>query len=115
MREAPSRTIIDALLEAGATVKAYDPVAMEEARRIYSGTVGLELCEDRQDTLTDSDALIVVTEWNEFMSPNFHAIKDALKSPVVFDGRNLYDTDHLNSMGFKHYAIGRGDPVPAID
>lgn len=113
MREAPSRTIIDALLTAGASVKAYDPVAMAEARRIYAGTEGLELCEVREDTLTGSDALIVVTEWNEFMSPDFHAIKAALKSPVVFDGRNLYDTDHLNSLGFRHYAIGRGNQVSA--
>ncbi len=111
MREAPSRTIIDALLDAGATVKAYDPVAIDEARRIYGATEGLELCEVRQDTLTDADALIVVTEWNEFMSPDFEGIKAALKSPVVFDGRNLYDTDHLNSLGFKHYAIGRGNSV----
>ena len=111
MREAPSRTIIDALLDAGATVKAYDPVAMDEARRIYAGTNGLELCEEREATLADSDALIVVTEWNEFMSPDFHAIKDTLKTPVVFDGRNLYDTEHLNSMGFQHYAIGRGNQI----
>ncbi len=116
MREAPSRTIIDALLAAGATVKAYDPVAMDEARRIYGGngegeSRGLTFCEVREDTLPGSDALIVVTEWNEFMSPDFDAIKDALKTPVVFDGRNLYDTDYLNSIGFRHYAIGRGNSV----
>lgn len=111
MREAPSRTIIDLLLAAGAAVRAYDPVAMDEARRIYGDTAGIELCDARDETLTGSAALIVVTEWNEFMSPDFHAIKEALNSPVVFDGRNLYDTDHLESLGFRHYAIGRGHTV----
>ncbi len=109
MREAPSRTIIDLLLEAGAEVKVYDPVAMAEARRIYGQESSVRLCEAREDTLTDSDALIVVTEWNEFMSPDFHAIKKALKTPVVCDGRNLYDPDWMRELGFTYYAVGRGD------
>ena len=113
MREAPSRTIIDLLLAAGARVSAYDPVALNEARRLYAGQPQLRLCSQRDDTLTDADALIVVTEWNEFMSPDFHAIRDALNSAVVFDGRNLYDPAYMTDMGFTHYAIGRGSRMPA--
>jgi UDPglucose 6-dehydrogenase len=111
MREAPSRTIIEALSEAGARVSAYDPVAGVEAARLYPGDSGLTICEHRDDTLVNADGLIVVTEWNEFRSPDFSRIRDVLNTPVVFDGRNLYDTDHLNSLGFTHYAIGRGNRV----
>ncbi|MEM8767375.1 MAG: UDP-glucose/GDP-mannose dehydrogenase family protein, partial [Pseudomonadota bacterium] len=112
MREAPSRTIMDLLFEAGAQVRAYDPVAMEEARRLYPDDTSLVLCDHRDDTLTNADALIVVTEWNEFMSPDFHHVRDELLSPVVFDGRNLYDPAYMKDLGFTHYAIGRGDRLP---
>ncbi len=113
MREAPSRTIMEALFEAGASIRAYDPVANEEAARLYAGEGALSLCPNRDDTLTGADGLIVLTEWNEFRSPDFNRISATLNSPVVFDGRNLYDTDHLESLGFRHYAIGRGHQIPA--
>ncbi|MGE0622587.1 MAG: UDP-glucose/GDP-mannose dehydrogenase family protein [Pseudomonadales bacterium] len=112
MREAPSRTIMELLFEAGAKVRAYDPVANDEARRLYDGETLLTVCDKRNDTLTDADALVVVTEWNEFMSPDFHAVRDTLRSPVIFDGRNLYDPAYMRDMGFTHYAIGRGHRVP---
>ncbi|MGD8418292.1 MAG: UDP-glucose/GDP-mannose dehydrogenase family protein [Pseudomonadales bacterium] len=111
MREAPSRTIMELLFEAGAEVSAYDPVANDEARRLYPEQPQLTVCDKRSDTLVDADALIVVTEWNEFMSPDFHAIRDALKTPVIFDGRNLYDPDYMRDLGFTHYAIGRGHRI----
>jgi len=110
MREAPSRVIMESLFARGAKVRAYDPVAMAETRRIYGDHDQLTLCDRRADTLTDADGLIVVTEWNEFRSPDWQGIKAALKEPVVFDGRNLYDSGYLASLGFAHYAIGRGRP-----
>ncbi|MCR9258203.1 MAG: UDP-glucose/GDP-mannose dehydrogenase family protein [Pseudomonadaceae bacterium] len=109
MREAPSRTLIDLLTAAGANVRAYDPEANDEARRIYADNANLEVCERRSQTLTDADGLIVVTEWNEFRSPDFSAIKDALKEPVIFDGRNLYDPEILRQQGLSYYGIGRGN------
>ncbi|MEM7080531.1 MAG: UDP-glucose/GDP-mannose dehydrogenase family protein [Pseudomonadota bacterium] len=114
MREAPSVTIIEALLAAGAKVRAYDPEASDEARRIFADTLseddsGLTICPTREDTLMDADALIVITEWNEFRSPDFVTLKTQLKDPVVFDGRNLYEPDFLKELGFHHYAIGRGE------
>ena len=109
MREAPSRTLIDLLTAAGAEVRAYDPEANDEARRIYADNANLTVCERRSQTLTDADGLIVVTEWNEFRSPDFSAIKDALKEPVIFDGRNLYDPELLRQQGLSYYGIGRGN------
>ncbi len=109
MREAPSRTIMELLFEHGATVQAYDPVAMAETARLYPDQPLLKLAAQRDDTLQDADGLIVVTEWNEFRSPDFSAVKDQLKQAVVFDGRNLYDPDYLGQLGFAHYAIGRGN------
>ena len=105
MREAPSRTVIDKLLAGNAKVRAYDPVAGQEAMRLYGDTI--EVCERRDDTLAGADGLIVVTEWNEFRSPDFHALRTALKEPVIFDGRNLYDPSHLAQLGFAYYCIGR--------
>lgn len=109
MREAPSRTLIDLLTANGATVRAYDPEAYEEALRIYGDTEAVQVCDNRAETLDDADGLLVVTEWNEFRSPDFNAIRAALKEPVVFDGRNLYDPDFMRQAGFAYYAIGRGD------
>jgi UDPglucose 6-dehydrogenase len=109
MREAPSRTIMDLLFAHGASVQAYDPVAMAETARIYSDQPALKLCEHRDQTLSGADGLIVVTEWNEFRSPDFGFVKSELNQPVVFDGRNLYDPDYLGQLGFIHYAIGRGN------
>ena len=109
MREAPSRTVIDRLLASNARVRAYDPVAGQEALRLYGDAI--EVCERRDDTLAGADGLIIVTEWNEFRSPDFRALRAALKEPAIFDGRNLYDPDHLAGLGFVYYSIGRS-PAP---
>ena len=105
MREAPSRAVIDRLLASNARVRAYDPAAGQEAVRLYGDAI--EVCERRDDTLPGADGLIVVTEWNEFRSPDFHALRAALKEPAVFDGRNLYDPASLAELGFAYYCIGR--------
>jgi UDPglucose 6-dehydrogenase len=111
MREAPSRTLMEALWNAGAKVRAYDPVAHEEARRIYGDRPDLEIVKTSMDALKGADALAIVTEWQEFRSPDFEAIKSLLKNPVIFDGRNLYDPAFVKKYGFGYYAIGRGDSV----
>lgn len=108
MREAPSRTLLHALWDAGIHVKAYDPVAMPEARRIFGDNPKLELLQRPDKVLTDADALVVVTEWSEFLSPDFEVIKQTLKQPVIFDGRNLYDPKFMAENGFAYYGIGRG-------
>ena len=106
MREAPSRAIIDALLTAGANVRTHDPQALDVARQLYGETPSVVLCEQRDDTLTGASALVVVTEWEEFRHPDFKAIKAALTHPVVFDGRNLYDSAMLAELGFDHVGVG---------
>jgi len=108
MREAPSRTLMEGLWERGAKVRAYDPAARGEAQRLYPNEANLTLCERRDTTLDDADALVVITEWNEFRSPDFGMLKARLREPVIFDGRNLYDPDHLSQLGFSYYGIGRG-------
>ena len=105
MREAPSRTVIGRLLENDARVRAYDPVAGREALRLYGDAI--EVCERRDDTLAGADGLVIVTEWNEFRSPDFDALRTALKEPAIFDGRNLYDPGYLAELGFTYYSIGR--------
>jgi UDPglucose 6-dehydrogenase len=107
MREASSRYVIDDLLAAGATITAYDPIAMEAARRIYAHESRVNYADSQSSSLIDADALIIVTEWKEFRSPDFEAIKKSLKSPVIFDGRNLYDPQLVRGMGFEYMAIGR--------
>jgi UDPglucose 6-dehydrogenase len=107
MREAPSITVIEALLQAGATVQAYDPEAMEEARKIFSARI--RYCDRNYDAVKGADALLIVTEWNEFRRPNFQQIKQLLKTPVIFDGRNIFDPAELRKMGFVYYSIGRKD------
>ncbi|MEW8507633.1 MAG: UDP-glucose/GDP-mannose dehydrogenase family protein [Candidatus Thiodiazotropha sp.] len=109
MREASSRVLMEALWEAGCTVRAYDPEAMDECRRIYGERGDLVYCEDQESTLQGADALVVVTEWQVFRSPDFDEIRQALSEPVIFDGRNIYDPKRLNDAGFSYYAIGRGD------
>jgi UDPglucose 6-dehydrogenase len=109
MREAPSRVLMEALWEAGARVQAYDPEAMQECRRIYGERDDLVYCENEMQALERADALVVVTEWQLFRSPDFAQIKQMLKQPVVFDGRNLYDPLQMKRDGFTYYAIGRGD------
>jgi len=113
MREAPSRALIDELLKQGAKVRAYDPVAMEEAGRIYKGDAGFETARSAEAALPGADALAIVTEWTEFRSPDFDRIKRELKQPVIFDGRNLYDPGYLARNGITYYGIGRGRSVNA--
>jgi UDPglucose 6-dehydrogenase len=107
MREAASREVIADLLAAGATVTAYDPVAVHEAQRIYTGEPRLTYAANPMLALDNADALVIVTEWKEFRSPDFDAIKSKLKSPVIFDGRNLYDPKLVRGMGIEYLAIGR--------
>jgi UDPglucose 6-dehydrogenase len=108
MREAPSRTIIDTLLQAGARVRAYDPVAFSEAKRIYGDRKDFVLGKNAYEAAEGADALAIVTEWQEFRSPDFDRLKEILLAPIIFDGRNLYDPGTLSRFGFTYYAIGRG-------
>ena len=107
MREAPSREIIDGALARGATVVAYDPVAGNEARRIYSNEPRLSYAETPLAALDGADALLIVTEWKEFRSPDFDAVKKRLKQPLIFDGRNLYDPSVVRAAGLEYFSIGR--------
>ncbi len=107
MRDAPSRVLMEALWEAGAKVQAYDPEAMEEAKRIYGERTDLQLCDAPETALKGADALVVVTEWKVFRSPNFELIKQELGTATLFDGRNLYDPGMMDKLGFTYYAIGR--------
>ncbi len=111
MREASSRTLIEQLLGKGARVRAFDPVAMEEARRIFVDQPELQLVKGPEEALQGADALVIVTEWNVFRSPDFDLIKATLTHPAIFDGRNLYDPVSLKTMGFEYFGIGRGDSV----
>jgi UDPglucose 6-dehydrogenase len=107
MREASSRVLIGELIKAGATVTAYDPVAMDEAKRIFKDEKHLTFVETQDDALKNADALVIVTEWTEFRSPDFALIKSSLKAPFIFDGRNLYDPKAVRSLGFNYFPIGR--------
>ena len=107
MRAAPSRTMIEALWAMGATVSAYDPAAMEETHRIYGQRADLTLVENLMQALEGADALLVVTEWKAFRSPNFETMKTLLKNPVIFDGRNLYEPAMMSAQGFEYFPIGR--------
>jgi len=113
MREAPARTIIDLLLKAGARVRAYDPVALAEARRVYGERQDLTVCRNAYEAAEGADALAIATEWQEFRSPDFDRLRQLLKEPLIFDGRNLYDPSVLARFGFTYYAIGRGKSLPA--
>ena len=108
MREASARVLMEALWQAGATVQAYDPQAMEETQKIYGTRDDLRLCGTKEAALSGADALVVLTEWRVFQSPDFEAIREALSEPVLFDGRNLYDPERMQDYGFTHYGIGRG-------
>jgi len=107
MREASSRVLISELIKAGATVTAYDPVAMDEAKRIFKDEKHLSFVDTQDDALKNADALVIVTEWTEFRSPDFALIKSSLKAPFIFDGRNLYDPKAVRSLGFEYFPIGR--------
>jgi UDPglucose 6-dehydrogenase len=104
MREAPSLVIIEKLLAAGANVKAYDPVAMKEAKHMLGEQI--EYCKDGEECLIDADALLIITEWPEFRSPNFKVMHKLLKGNVIFDGRNIYDVAEMKELGFDYYCIG---------
>ncbi len=108
MREAPSRRLMEALWDAGAKVRAYDPEARAETTRIYGERDDLVLCDNAYDTLQGADVLALVTEWKAFRSPDFARIKAALKNPAIFDGRNLYDPRVVEDAGIAYYGIGRG-------
>ena len=108
MREAPSRVLMEKLWAAGASVQAFDPEAMEETQRIYPDQPDLQLCGTKEQALKGADCLVICTEWKEFRSPDFAQIAAAIRSPVVFDGRNLYDEKMLGRHGLSYYAIGRG-------
>jgi len=107
MREAPARELMEALWAAGATVRAYDPVAMGEAERIYGQRDDLKLVADATAALDGADALAIITEWQEFRSPDFDTIRDKLSNPVIFDGRNIYDPGLVKSFGLQYFGIGR--------
>ena len=107
LAKASSREVIADLLAAGATVTAYDPVAMAEARHIFADEPRLTFADNQTAALEGADALIIVTEWCEFRSPNFDTLKASLKNPVIFDGRNLYDPKLVRDLGFEYLAIGR--------
>ena len=107
MRDAPSRTLLADLFAAGATAIAYDPVAMPEAQRIFGDESRLRYAEKSMDALDGADALIIVTEWKEFRSADLNVIKNKLKNPLVFDGRNLYDPQIVRSQGLQYFPIGR--------
>jgi len=111
MREAPSRDLMEALWAAGARVRAYDPVAMAEASRIYGDRPDLALAKSAEAALEGADVLAVVTEWQEFRSPDFDLVRDALKHKVIFDGRNLYEPAMVRSFGLRYHGIGRGEPL----
>lgn len=111
MREASSRRLLAQLWEAGATVRAYDPEARAEAGRIFGERDDLVLCDSSAGALEGADALVVVTEWKQFRSPDFAALKAALGDGVVFDGRNLYQPDEVEAAGLAYYGIGRGRSV----
>jgi UDPglucose 6-dehydrogenase len=108
IREAPAIEIINDLLAEGAKVQAFDPEARENVKRLYGLEKNLMLVENEYDALKDADALIIATEWAEFRSPDFNKVKSLLKKPVVFDGRNIYDTEYMRSQGFEFQSIGRG-------
>ena len=105
MREAPAIVVIESLLAKGATVRAYDPEASDTARRQFGARI--TICETGYDALNGADALAIVTEWNEFREPDFKRMRQLLKSPVVFDGRNIYSPEHMRALGFRYVSIGR--------
>ena len=111
MREAPSKTFIEAALTEGMRIQAYDPVAMPEAMRLYKDQANFSCFESPEESLINADVLVIVTEWDIFCNPDFQLIKERLNTPAIFDGRNLYDPDCLKQFGIKYYAIGRGDSI----
>lgn len=111
MRDAPSRVLMESLWAAGATVQAFDPEAMGVAAALYPNHEALTLASSRDEALEDADALVICTEWQHFRAPDFNLIKSSLSSPVIFDGRNLYEPTLLADLGIAYYGIGRGDSI----
>jgi UDPglucose 6-dehydrogenase len=107
MREAPSRYLVADLLADGASIVAYDPVAIEEAQRVFGDQPGLTYADSPMAALAGADALVIVTEWKEFRSPDFAAVKQAMAGPVIFDGRNLYEPTLVREQGFEYFPVGR--------
>jgi UDPglucose 6-dehydrogenase len=110
MREAPSLTVVRGLVERGATVRAHDPEARHEAQRHFADLVEsgkLQLCERNFDCVEGADALLVLTEWQPYRRPDFAKLKEQLKEPVVFDGRNLWEPERMREQGFDYVSIGR--------
>jgi UDPglucose 6-dehydrogenase len=107
MREAPSRDIVQGLAAAGASVSAYDPVARKEAQRVLGGVAQLSLANSAMEAAAGADALLVVTEWKEFRSPDFAQLRSAMKQPLIFDGRNIYDPATVRGHGFRYFGMGR--------
>jgi UDPglucose 6-dehydrogenase len=107
MRAAPSITVIESLLRAGAKVQAFDPEATREAKKIFGDRI--QYANRNYEALPGAAALLVLTEWNEFRRPDFQRVKQLLKNPVIFDGRNLYDPADIRKLGFQYYSIGRND------
>ncbi|MDX1694553.1 MAG: UDP-glucose/GDP-mannose dehydrogenase family protein [Ketobacteraceae bacterium] len=114
MREAPSRVLMEALWQAGAKVKAYDPEAMEECHRIYGDTNNLELVKSREDAVSGADALAICTEWKIFRAVDFDWLKSQLKQPVIVDGRNLYSPEEAKAAGFLYFGVARGDSLKPV-
>ena len=104
MREAPSLVIIEKILRAGGKVKAYDPIAIPETQHVLGNII--EYSNTEYETLENADALLIVTEWTDFRSPNFNKMKSLLNNPIIFDGRNIYDGKEMNELGFEYYGIG---------
>ena len=118
MRAAPARELVGELLERGASVTTYDPVAMDEARRIFGDDSRIRYADNPMHAIEGAVALVIVTEWKEFRSPDFERLKERLATPTIFDGRNLYDPRMVRDMGFDYYPMGRpdlrrGTPAPA--
>jgi UDPglucose 6-dehydrogenase len=105
MRDAPSIRIIETLLDDGASISAYDPEAMEEAKKIFGARI--QLAPTNYGCIEGADALLIVTEWQAFRNPNFERMKTVMRQPVIFDGRNIYDPVHLRQLGFTYYSVGR--------
>jgi len=114
MREAPSRTVLESLWNAGVTVRAYDPEAIEEAARIYGKRDDLVLCDQPYAALDGADALVVVTEWKAFRSPDLDRIRASLREHVIFDGRNIFEPKAIEAAGIAYYGIGRGRSLVAV-
>ncbi|HQF67831.1 MAG TPA: UDP-glucose/GDP-mannose dehydrogenase family protein [Candidatus Cloacimonadota bacterium] len=107
MREAPSIDVIRSLRSSGAKIRAYDPVAIDEARKIFGDDPGIVFCPDEYDALKGASAMLLLTEWHQFRYPDFDRIKNSLEQPVIFDGRNQYDLAQMKELGFKYFSVGR--------